>query len=178
MNLSEDFVRLLSASQKRLHVFICTLVVDKADADDVLQETNVALCQLADRYQPGTNFLAWACRIAHYRVLKHRTAAKQLRIRFSDELGDALTADALADMTNDATPSDDLFERRRAALNRCLRKVPIKQRRVLRAYYDGSRSLRDVGLTCGMNANAVAQLLFRIRAGLRTCILERLAADA
>lgn len=68
--------------------------------------------------------------------------------------------------------------RQRAALKRCLRKVPSKQRRVLRAYYDGGRSLRDVGLTCGMNANAVAQLLFRIRAALRTCILERLAADA
>ena len=66
---SNEFVSLLTASQRRLYAFICTLVIDRTDADEVLQETNLALWEQAERFEAGTDFVAWACRVAHYKVL-------------------------------------------------------------------------------------------------------------
>ena len=40
---NDEFVALLTAAQRRLYALICTLVVDRSDADEVLQETNLTL---------------------------------------------------------------------------------------------------------------------------------------
>jgi DNA-directed RNA polymerase specialized sigma24 family protein len=83
---SNEFVALLTASQRRLYAFICTLVIDRTDADEVLQETNLALWEQAERFEAGTDFVAWACRVAYYKVLKLRDVSKRHRVK-PDALG-------------------------------------------------------------------------------------------
>lgn len=88
----DEFVALLTSSQRRLCGFICTLVVDLADAEEVLQETNLTLWQQADRFEPGTDFMAWACRVAHFKVLKWRDARKRQRSHFDEDVIEVLAA--------------------------------------------------------------------------------------
>ncbi len=48
--------------------YIYTLVHISTDSDDLLQQTNLLLWKKHLEYKLGTNFMAWACRIAFFNV--------------------------------------------------------------------------------------------------------------
>lgn len=99
----DQFVALLTRAQPQIYGFIGRMVIDRTDADDVLQETNMAPWKLADQFQEGTDFVAWACRVAYYRVLEHRTAAKRLRIRLNDAMLELLATTSLDETASTAS---------------------------------------------------------------------------
>ena len=171
---SEEFVTLLTASQRRIHAFICTMVVDLTDADEVLQETNLALWQQAERFEPGTDFVAWACRVAYFKVLKSRDAAKRHRVKLDDAVMDLLAAETIERSREDAREAAEMFERQRDAVWACVDELSERHRDVLTARYRDGRSLGDIGITLGRNANAMAQLFHRIRGILRECVKHKL----
>jgi RNA polymerase sigma-70 factor (ECF subfamily) len=173
-----EFVTLLTNAQRRLWTFICTLVVDKADVEDVLQETNLALWKMADQFEPGTDFVAWACRIAHYRVLRQHSAAKRLRVRLAEAVVDTLAAEMLDENRLDSLVAEEDFERRRRALSHCLEELSARHRTMLCQHYQDGLSLGDIGATVGRNRKAIAQLFLRLRATLRSCIRKRTALGA
>lgn len=171
---TEEFVALLTASQRRIHAFICTLVVDLADADEVLQETNLALWQQAERFEAGTDFVAWACRVAYYKVLKQRDVAKRHRVKLDEAVMDLLASETIERGREQARVEAEAFERRRIAVWACVDELPARHREALQARYGDGRSLGDIGATLGRNANAVAQLFHRIRGMLRDCVERKL----
>jgi len=170
----EEFINLLTASQRRIHAFVCTLVVDLTDADEVLQETNLALWQQADRFEPGTDFVAWACRVAYYKVLKQRDAAKRHRVKLDDAVMDLLATETIERGREQARAAAETFERRRIAVWACVDQLPTRYREALEARYGEGRSLGAIAVTLGRSANAVAQLFHRIRAMLRECVERKL----
>ena len=174
----DEFVSLLTASQRRLSAFISTLVVDRADAEDVLQETNMALWAMAERFEPGTDFVAWACRVAQLRVLRQRTAAKRLRIQLSQPVVEMLAGEMLDESRLDSLVHAEQFERRRDALASCLRELSDRNRDLLLQHYEAGKSLGDLGATLGRNRKAMAQLFLRIRSALRSCIQRHLGFGA
>lgn len=174
----EEFVTLLTGAQRRLSTFITTLVVDRADVEDVLQETNLALWQLADQFEAGTDFVAWACRIAYFRVLRQRSAAKRLRLQVSPGVAEKLVQEMLDDNRLDSLVAAEDFERRHRALAKCLEEIPDRHRTMLRQHYADGMPLADIGATTGRNRQAVAQLFLRLRAALRSCIRRRLSLGA
>jgi RNA polymerase sigma-70 factor (ECF subfamily) len=162
-----EFVAALTAAQWRLYGFIRAMTSDRNATDEVLQETNLALWEQADRFVPGTNFPAWACKVAWFKVLDHRKAGRRQRVRFSDQLVEQLAAEAFDD--------GDVFEHERKALAACIDGLPARHRAVLAMHYENGLSLADIGTKLDRNRNAVAQLLHRIRGTLRACIERRLA---
>src|SRR5579872_6953512 len=86
----EQFVRLFLQNQKRIHGLILALVPRSPDADDILQEASAVLWQKFGEFKLGTNFAAWALRIARYQVLAYYTSQKRQRARLSDESLDAV----------------------------------------------------------------------------------------
>lgn len=166
----QDFVALLTAAQRRIHAFICTLVVDLADVDEVLQETNLALWQQAERFEPGTDFVAWACRVAYYKVLKQRDAAKRHRVKLDDAVMDLLAAETIERSREEAREAAETFEQQRIAVWACVDELSARHREALMSRYRDGRSLGDIGATLGRNANAMAQLFHRIRVLLRECV--------
>ena len=60
---------MLTGHQRQLYLFILTLLPNPNDADDVLGDVNTLLWTKADDFEPGTNFTAWAYRVAHFEVL-------------------------------------------------------------------------------------------------------------
>src|SRR5258705_766934 len=91
----EEFARLFSRNARRIYGFIMTLVFNHHDAEEVFQNTNVILWNKFADFQPGTNFFAWASRIAYYEVLSLMKQQRRSRT-FSDEALQLLPHDAVA----------------------------------------------------------------------------------
>lgn len=56
---TEEFVQLFSRSQRRLFLHILAQVSNPADAEEILQDTNVVIWSKFEQFQQGTNFIAW-----------------------------------------------------------------------------------------------------------------------
>lgn len=166
---SREFVTQITASQRRIYGFIRTLIYDSASIEEVLQETNLALWEQAARFTPGTDFMAWACRIAWFKVLDHRRATRRQRLEFRPDVLEAIAAEALEDV--------NIFERQQRALAACIESLSERHRHVLRMHYFNQMPFEQIGAMIDRNANAVAQLMFRVRNALRECIERQLAEN-
>lgn len=162
-----EFVTQITSSQRRLHGFIRTLVYDASAIEEVLQETNLALWEQAARFQPGSDFMAWACRVAWFKVLDHRRAARRRQFEFRPDILESIAAEALEDV--------GIFERREKVLAKCIESLSERHRQVLAMHYFNQMPFEEIGAMIDRKANAVAQLMFRIRKALRECIDRRLA---
>jgi|GEM_PF-400492 len=151
-----EFVSLLTASQRRLYAFICTLVIDRTDADEVLQETNLTLWEQAERFEAGTDFLAWACRVSHYKVLKLRDAAKRHRVKLDAAVLELLATETIEKDRAAGRRAAEEFEQHRLLLVSCVDELSPRHRDVLAQRYESGRSLTDIGTSLGRNANASA----------------------
>ena len=166
----EEFVQLFTQNQRRLYLYILAQVPSPIDAEEILQETNVVIWRKCEVFQAGTNFFAWACRIAGYEVLKHRERRRRDRVRFSNRFVEQIAVEALADVEN-------LEERRRALID-CLGKLQEKDKELIQRRYAPGETGKSLAEFLGRPANSVYQSLSRIRRTLLECIRRRLAAEA
>lgn len=159
---SEEFVRLMTDHQGRLFAYIFTLLGDPDQANDVLQETNVILWRDSREFRPGSNFKAWAFRVAHFQVMAFRQRQIRDRLVFEDDLIEALASGA--------READEAFEARQTLLAGCLEKLAPAHREMVRHRYSEGHSLDSIAKGRGMTPNAVMQALFRIRHSLIQCV--------
>lgn len=169
---SDDFEHLLSSHQGRLFGFIRALLGPNGDVEDVLQNTNHVLWKESEKFEPGTNFRAWAFQIARHQVLQHRDKLKRAgeRVPFSDELMETLAVRS--------EEKESSIERRQRFLRFCLEKLPERQRDVVERRYFDRESVQGIADNMGMEPNAVSQLLFRCRTNLLKCIESQLGDTA
>ena len=79
----EEFIKLFTKYQRRVFLFILSQVPNPVDAEEIHQEANVIIWRKFDRFELGTNFLAWACPAAASSTWRVRsrsvsTSAKRL----------------------------------------------------------------------------------------------------
>jgi RNA polymerase sigma-70 factor (ECF subfamily) len=166
---NEQFLMLLTSHQRRLAGYVRTLVVNRADAEEILQEVNLYICRHADEFKLGTDFAAWALRIAHFCVLTWRARASRDRLVFDDALLERIAA--IAD------PPDGDAESRREALERCIKKLlPEEQELITRLYSDPDVTPQGLADRVGKSVNAIYIAIHRIRVRLFNCIERTLAA--
>jgi RNA polymerase sigma-70 factor (ECF subfamily) len=158
-----DFETLIETHQAALRGFILSLVADPSTAEDILQETNLVAWRKAADFETGSNFRAWAFRIAHFQVLRHRQKLSRDRLILDDDLVNTLADEAVED---DQSP----IQARRERLNLCLARLPERQRAVITSRYFEDESVAKIAARSGTNANAVSQLLHRARRNLLECL--------
>jgi RNA polymerase sigma-70 factor, ECF subfamily len=163
----EDFVRILTQSQRALYLFILPMVGRPADAEEVLQETNVVIWSKWFQFDPGTNFLAWGRAIARLEVFRFRRNRHHRMKLLGDEVVD-LIADRSETQMVDA-------ELRRDALTRCIEKLRDKDRELIRERYSGDISGDEIAERLGRPANSVYQSIGRIRKTLLECVQRQLS---
>ena len=168
----EELVAKLTANQNRLQAYIYTLTGDKEAARDVLQATNLVIWRKARDYVPGSNFIAWAFRIAKFQVLAYRQKDARDRIVFSEEFIEELAA------SSDDVESEDLFEDKRSALAECLELIASRNRKVIWLRYRDGLRIRDIAERLGKSTNSIEQLMLRVRISLLRCITRRLNREA
>ncbi len=165
---SEKFVCLLTENQNPIYAYILTLITDRARARDLLQETNLTLWKKAEDFEEGTNFLAWACRVAYFHVLAFRRKMARDRLVFDDEV-----LDYLAERQDERI---DAVSDRQLALRRCLQKLPKKQQELVKARYEPGGSVKVIAADMNRSVGSISQTLYRIRHALMTCIEKTIAA--
>lgn len=160
------FASQLVAVQRRLYSYILTLLPSLSDADDVLQETNTVLLRKREQFVPDTDFGAWACRVAYFEVLTYRRRKhrERSRIFFTDEeLLDDLAGEATARYARDESIPVTRLEG-------CMGKLSPLHRELLRLRYRKKQSSEQIAAVTGRSANAIRQLLYRVRTQLLTCL--------
>ena len=170
-NSPAEAIRQISLHQASLLAYILALRPDRSEAQDILQETNVVLWQKIGEFQSGTNFKAWAFRIAYLQTLAHFKRTKRSHwLGFSTELIETIADEAGPLLTD--------FEQRQRALRHCVEKLPEQDRDIVRAHYESGQPLAELGARLGRSAGALKQVLFRVRRTLRACIETQLAKGA
>lgn len=168
---SEEVIRQITQRQRQLYSYIFSLVLNADDAQEVLQETNLALWRKRDEIHEITNFPAWACRVAYYEVLafRKRAARDKLVFSFDDALLASLASEAEGSVWQDS---------RGARLQACLRTLSHHSRELLQLRYATSLSVGEVARKMGRSAAAVSQSLYRIRKRLLDCVTRQPAPEA
>lgn len=166
------FVRLLTQHERGVYAYILKLVLDWNEANEILQETNVRLWEEFERFEPGTNFGAWARTIAHYQVLAWRKRRQRSRLVFDNETVECLAIDG------DGVDESAIDESRRLALAKCVEQLSSRHRDLLAKCYAAKATIRGVAEELCRSTEAVYKALQRIRVALHRCVEERIAREA
>jgi RNA polymerase sigma-70 factor (ECF subfamily) len=158
----ERFVRLLGRYQQRVYSFILTLVPHWADADEVLQETNIVLWRKFCEFQPDTDFVRWANQVAYFEVLKFRRRQHKDHLFFSDAFVEEVAAEVME--------MSDTLQVQRDRLAGCLKKLSDRDRTLIHLRYDEGSSVKRVAEQLGRSADSVYKSLGRVRRMLMSCI--------
>jgi len=168
-NHPEPFPMLVTGAQRALHAFILKLVPSLPDAEDILQQTNLVLWSKQAEFTPGTDFRAWAFRIARYQVMAHRKRQSRDRLVFREELIDRLACRA--------ETRDDILDAKRELLIDCFQKLGDLQRKLLADRYAERLSGREIADKTGRKVDSVFQSLHRARQMLLECIEQGMRKD-
>lgn len=163
----DTFVRLLGQNQRRIFMYVMSLVPNFNDAEEIVQETNLVLWREFSRFEPGTHFAAWACRVAFHQVLAWRKRRQRSRLEFSSEFIDAVSDEACGSL--------DHLEERARLLAGCIDRLPAQHRDLLRLRYDEGCDIKTVARRAVRTVEAVYRALSRIRHALHECVTKSLA---
>lgn len=163
----DEFVRLLAQNHRRLFLYVMSLVPNVTDAEEIYQETNLVLWREFAQFRPGTNFPAWACKVAFHQVLAWRKRRQRDRLEFSQEFLEAVA--------EEASTASDALEERTGQLARCVEKLPEAHRDLLRLRYAEGLPVETIAGRVEKTVEAVYRALSRIRQGLHECVSRSLA---
>ena len=166
-----QYVQLITRHQRMLYAFIRTMVPDGYAADDILQETNLALWKGIGGFEPDSNFSSFATKVAHRKVIDHvRREGKLGGLIFDSELADQI-ASRLGN-------SVDALNSRFLALEACLSKLSESDRDLLRQRYCEKESVRDLSTYSGKSESSLQNHFVKLRKILRDCISRQLDSTA
>jgi RNA polymerase sigma-70 factor (ECF subfamily) len=165
----DDFVRLLGENQRRITLYVMGLVPNWNEAEEIVQETTVVLWQEFNRFEPGTNFVAWACRVAYFRVLAWRKKRSREKITFSSEFLSAISEELAAE--------PERMEERERQLAECVEKLPPDHRKILILRYGENCPIDQLASRAGRTVAASYRLLSRIRHNLFNCVGHALVPE-
>lgn len=161
-NPVEAVQRLFLKNAEVLKGFMVGLMPDFAAADDVFQEVFVAVTRLAPKFQPGSDFLAWARSIAW---LKTQEAYRQRKAGPRP-----LRPEVLEALIGTAVETEDTWDRRRKALAACMERLSPRARQIVELRYsDDPPSSQEIARRLSWTLHAVDVALTRARRWLREC---------
>jgi RNA polymerase sigma-70 factor (ECF subfamily) len=158
----QRFLSLFLRSEREIFRYVAVLVPNVTDAEDIVQQTAMALWEKFDAYDPAQPFTPWACRFA----LNKARQWIERRQRWQALLDHGL-AEELAQRRQELQPE---FERRLNHLEGCLRKLPEAQRSVVEGYYYERGSIQTLARRSGRSEAATYKMLQRIRHALLVCV--------
>ena len=169
-NNDREYVDLLQDAHRELHAFILAMLQNRADADDVYQQTALVLWRKFSEYQPGTSFIAWAIRVAQFEIMNYVKARRRRKVFFNDGILEAVAA-------NYQIESSEAQAARLEALAKCLDRLSPRDRTMLMQCYSVGSDYREIAAAAGKSLTAVYKAISRIRQALHYCIQKSLAAE-
>jgi RNA polymerase sigma-70 factor, ECF subfamily len=161
---SARFVKRLVDAQRGLYAYILQLLPNRTDADDVLQATNLVIWSKREQFIEGSDFAAWAARIAHFEVLTHRKRKARGRLCFDDSL--------IYQLSREAEAGAGQIDATLQMLRKCMEKLSQVDLELIDMQYADGLPPREIARQTGRSPGAVAQATHRIRMSLLKCIEE------
>jgi len=162
-----QFVRLFTANSRRVYTYILTLIPNRADTEEVYQDVSAILWDKFDEFELGTNFGAWACRIATFKVMKFREKQRRRATPFSQVFLESVDAELFA--------MEETLDSEYLALDECLQKLPQNDRRLIESRYQQGNSPQALSERLNLPVRQVYKSLARIRRNLLVCVTRALA---
>jgi RNA polymerase sigma-70 factor (ECF subfamily) len=156
-----SFLALYVRHQKSLYNFILSLCPNYIQADDILQETAIVMWDKFGELENPDNFLAWAVQIARYKILNHRK---------KKTAGLWLNEDVLERINSETQKSLKNSSRRTEALQECLLKLSIDERKLIALRYEQGKSFAEIAKKVNRSINGLYNTSAKIHVKLRLCI--------
>ena len=158
----ERFLSLFLRSEREVFRYVAALVPNVADAEDIVQQTALALWEKFDAYDSSQPFTPWACRFA----LNKTKQWLERRQRWQALLEGGL-AEELAQRREELRPE---IETRLKHLEGCLSKLPEEQRSIVEGYYYRRDGVEKLAAQSDRTVAATYKTLQRIREALQLCM--------
>ena len=158
----QRFLSLFLRSEREIFRYVAVLVPNVADAEDIVQQTALALWEKFDAYDANQPFTPWACRFA----LNKAKQWVERRQRWLALLQGGL-AEELAQRREELRPE---IETRLKHLEGCLNKLSTEQRAIVEGFYYRRESIEKLADQSGRTVAATYKTLQRVREALQLCI--------
>lgn len=167
-NISEAFLEVYLSNQKRILSYILCFIPNRADADDVLQNTTSVLWKKFDQYTVGTDFLAWSTTIARFEIMSYyKKKKREGKIHFDEHLQKIID--------HDSNTVSDQFDQRIEALRNCLKKLISAEVHIMKMRYEEDLSFARIADRLGVSSTAAFKKVSKIHGHLIQCIRQRMA---
>ncbi|CAN5901405.1 sigma-70 family RNA polymerase sigma factor [soil metagenome] len=160
---------LMTRHQRQIFGYIYALVPHRADAEDLLQETSLVICEKFDDFKEGTDFVAWACQIAWWNVRRARQKFARSKVVFDDDVFEAVASTAV-------TMKEEI-DQRHEVLAHCLSKLHPRDRDLLLTRYEPGSGVEAAAKCSGRSLEAAYKALKRLRKLLHDCVSQRLEME-
>jgi RNA polymerase sigma-70 factor (ECF subfamily) len=152
---------------EQLYNFAHWLTQDRAEAEDLVQETYAKALRGFSSFQPGTNFRAWMYRILRNTFLSSRTGLRTMVV-LDEENGEALPAET-------ATPEALLIEQaNQQMVQLAMEALPLPFREILLLCEVEEMSYQEISEALAIPIGTVMSRLSRARKALRGALQTRM----
>jgi RNA polymerase sigma-70 factor (ECF subfamily) len=158
----QRFLSLFLRSEREVFRYVAALVPNVADAEDIVQQTALALWEKFDAYDPGRPFTPWACRFALNKTRQWLDRRQRWQLLLAGGL-----AEELAQRRDELQPE---LDRRLAHLDGCVGKLPQEQRLLVEGYYYRRAGVDALAGESHRSVDATYKTLQRVRHALQKCI--------
>jgi len=164
-----EFLRQFTENYRHLYACALTVVGNREDAGDVIQEACVVLWEKYrdGEFQQVLNFRKWSCGIVFNLARLH----VRKRRRYSQS---GLSDHVLGQIIQTRSAGSELLELRREILQECLGKLSLADRKFLVDRYQNEAPLAEIARRQGRTLSAVYSKLKRLRRLLTDCMRRRL----
>lgn len=161
----DAFAALYEATSAKLHAICVTMLKDRPEAEEVLQEVYIKVWQNADRYAAnGLSPMTWLMTIAR------NTSIDRLRARGSNPAISPVADATSVASTAPTAESTTIRAQERKMLDECLRELGEPQARAVRAVYLEGMTYADLAKREDMALNTVRSWLRRSLLRLKECV--------
>src|SRR6186713_454453 len=147
----QRFLSLFLRSEREIFRYVAALVPNVAEAEDIVQQTAIALWEKFDAYDPAQPFTPWACRFA----LNKTRQWIERRQRWQALLEGGL-AEELAQRHEELRPE---LDSRLRHLEGCLGKLPVEQFALIESYYFRRDDMEKLATNSGRTVAATYKML-------------------
>jgi RNA polymerase sigma-70 factor, ECF subfamily len=167
----EIFARLFAQHERRVYSYIFSLLGDWSAAEDVFQDTCVVMWSKFSDFQLGTDFAGWACRIAHFRVLKYRERRYRGLTFVSEQFLEKVATARESEKDMQATANW------LARLSKCVDRLTMQDRELIVRRYSDNCTIKELAAKLNIPANTAYKAIRRIRRELFDCVERTLAQE-
>ena len=165
---SSELLQFMMKYQRRIFAYINTLVPSRSDAEDILQETSLTICE---KFSTSKQVLISTLGLAklHTGRLGLQEKFATSKVVFNQEVLDVISQTRFE--------MEEELDKRHGALSRCLKKLNDRDRRMVLTRYETGKNVSAAAQASGRTIQGAYKALNRIRKTLFDCVSFELSIE-